>query len=244
MAPSRPHPDADRRRDRQSRASRRPRAGARRTRPGPGAGHARRTSITRRERRRCRAHSGVTRSSRCHGPTATRSDPLTWTAARRRRRDSAGDTDARAVHTPGHAPDHLCFWHEATRTLFCGDLAIKGTTVWIPAQPGRRPGGLSRVARARPRPEPARLLPAHGPVIDDPAPRPARLHRPSARARRAGDCGAARRRPHAEAIVARVYRGLKASLRAAGARERAWRTCSSWSSDGRARLHRRRVAYH
>ena len=31
-----------------------------------------------------------------------------------------------AVHTPGHAPDHLCFWHEETRTLFCGDLAVQG----------------------------------------------------------------------------------------------------------------------
>ena len=37
-----------------------------------------------------------------------------------------------AVHTPGHAPDHLCFWHPESRTLFCGDLAQKGTTIYIP----------------------------------------------------------------------------------------------------------------
>jgi glyoxylase-like metal-dependent hydrolase (beta-lactamase superfamily II) len=30
-----------------------------------------------------------------------------------------------AGHTPGHAPDHLCFWHEQTRTLLCGNLAAK-----------------------------------------------------------------------------------------------------------------------
>ena len=46
----------------------------------------------------------------------------------------AGDDALRAVHTPGHAPDHLCFWHEESRTLFCGDLASKGTTVVYPAE--------------------------------------------------------------------------------------------------------------
>jgi glyoxylase-like metal-dependent hydrolase (beta-lactamase superfamily II) len=44
----------------------------------------------------------------------------------------AGDTTLAAIHTPGHAPDHLCFWHGESRTLFGGDLAIAGTTVWIP----------------------------------------------------------------------------------------------------------------
>ena len=48
----------------------------------------------------------------------------------------AGDTTLVAVHTPGHAPDHLCFWHEATRTLFSGDLAVQGTSVVIPASAG------------------------------------------------------------------------------------------------------------
>ena len=80
----------------------------------------------------------------------------------------AGDTSLVAVHTAGHAPDHLCFWHEETRTIFCGDLAIRGTTVWIPAN---LQGDLSayidsleRVLALRPQ----RMLPAHGPVIDDP----------------------------------------------------------------------------
>ena len=45
----------------------------------------------------------------------------------------AGDTALTVLHTPGHAPDHLCFWHEESRTLFGGDLAIKGTTVYIPS---------------------------------------------------------------------------------------------------------------
>lgn len=80
----------------------------------------------------------------------------------------AGDSSLVAVHTPGHAPDHLCFWHADTRTLFCGDLAIKGTTVWIPPRlhgdMADYLASLERVIALRP----ARMLPAHGPVIDDP----------------------------------------------------------------------------
>ena len=54
-------------------------------------------------------------------------------AARRRPASSRpATTGCDAVHTPGHAPDHLCFWHAESRTLFCGDLAVKGTTVYIP----------------------------------------------------------------------------------------------------------------
>ena len=80
----------------------------------------------------------------------------------------AGDDELVAVHTPGHAPDHLCFWHRESRSLFCGDLAVAGTTVVIPASGGGDLGSylasLERVLAL----EPARLLPAHGPVIDRP----------------------------------------------------------------------------
>lgn len=82
----------------------------------------------------------------------------------------AGDTALVAVHTPGHAPDHLCFWHEASATVFGGDLAVKGTSVWIPAS---RSGSLAEYLSALERVialQPARMLPAHGPVIEDPDP--------------------------------------------------------------------------
>ncbi|HEU4686828.1 MAG TPA: MBL fold metallo-hydrolase [Vicinamibacterales bacterium] len=80
----------------------------------------------------------------------------------------AGDTRLRAVHTPGHAPDHLCFWHEESRTMFSGDLAVKGTTVYIPPNlRGDLADYLASLERVRAL-KPARLLPAHGPVIDDP----------------------------------------------------------------------------
>ena len=127
-------------------------------------------------------------------------------------RIAAGDTELVAIHTPGHAPDHLCFWHEESRTLFGGDLATQGTTVFIPPSHG---GDLSEYLASLERVlalEPARMLPAHGPVIEEPqkllrgyvAHRLEReqqvidaLHR--------GDTAP-------EAMVTRIYRGLKDDL--------------------------------
>ena len=80
----------------------------------------------------------------------------------------AGDTALTVLHTPGHAPDHLCFWHEESRTLFGGDLAIKGTTVYIPsAHHGDLAAYLTSIERVIAL-QPLRLLPAHGTVIHDP----------------------------------------------------------------------------
>lgn len=73
------------------------------------------------------------------------------------------------LHTPGHAPDHLVFWHAGSRTLFVGDMLVQGSTVVIPASHGgsltEYLSSLDRMLRLNP----ARALPAHGPVIDDPA---------------------------------------------------------------------------
>jgi glyoxylase-like metal-dependent hydrolase (beta-lactamase superfamily II) len=81
----------------------------------------------------------------------------------------AGDDTLRAVHTPGHAPDHVCFWHDESRTLFSGDLAVKGTTVYIPSNlRGDLADYLASLERVLAL-NPARLLPGHGPVIEDPA---------------------------------------------------------------------------
>ena len=72
------------------------------------------------------------------------------------------------LHTPGHAPDHVALWHEPSRTLLGGDLLQLGNTVAIPASNG---GDLTAYLRSLRRVQalaPARVLPAHGPVIDDP----------------------------------------------------------------------------
>jgi glyoxylase-like metal-dependent hydrolase (beta-lactamase superfamily II) len=124
----------------------------------------------------------------------------------------AGDTLLSAVHTPGHAPDHVCLWHRDTRTIFGGDLAITGTTVYIPPAPhGDLAAYLSSLERVLAL-NPVRILPAHGPVVDEPG---LLLHRYLAHRRerekqiieavRDGDAGL-------EAIVSRIYSGLSDEL--------------------------------
>lgn len=80
----------------------------------------------------------------------------------------AGDTILRAIHTPGHAPDHFCFLDDTTRDVYCGDLARLGGTIVIPASTGGSLtdylASLRKIRELRPR----RLLPGHGPVVDDP----------------------------------------------------------------------------
>src|SRR5204863_1154226 len=69
---------------------------------------------------------------------------------------------------PGHSPDHMAFWHEATRTVFSGDLVNRDTSVMIHASRGGNLGeymaSLERLLAL----EPHVLLPAHGSQIDDP----------------------------------------------------------------------------
>ena len=79
----------------------------------------------------------------------------------------AGDGAVRVIHTPGHAPDHVCFFDEASGVLFCGDLLIQGRTVVIPASlGGHLTSYLESLEQIR-RLEPRRVLPAHGPEIED-----------------------------------------------------------------------------
>lgn len=81
----------------------------------------------------------------------------------------AGDLRLLVVHTPGHAPDHICLWHEQAASLFCGDLAIQGSSIFIPTTHG---GDLSQYLASVERVialAPRRMFPAHGAVIEDPA---------------------------------------------------------------------------
>lgn len=81
---------------------------------------------------------------------------------------TAGDESLHTLHTPGHSPDHLAFWHEPTATIFTGDLVVQGSSVMIHWSRGGDLGqylaSLERLLSLNPR----RLLPAHGPAIDDP----------------------------------------------------------------------------
>lgn len=71
-----------------------------------------------------------------------------------------------SIHTPGHAPDHLCFWHAEDRTLLSGDLiAGKGSIIIAPPE-GDLDAYMASLERVRAL-EPARILPGHGPEISD-----------------------------------------------------------------------------
>lgn len=80
----------------------------------------------------------------------------------------SGEGPLVVIRTPGHAPDHAVLWHADSRTLFGADLVQLGNTVAIPADHG---GDLAAYLRSLKRVQalaPARILPAHGPAIEDP----------------------------------------------------------------------------
>ncbi len=72
-----------------------------------------------------------------------------------------------AIHTPGHAKDHVCYYLEEERALFTGDLVLGAGTTVVPEEGG---GLIAYMASLR------KLLdldlsviyPAHGPAIREP----------------------------------------------------------------------------
>jgi len=72
----------------------------------------------------------------------------------------------RAVHTPGHAEDHLCFMLEEERALFSGDNVLGVGTTVIPGTGGDLRDYLHSLDRLLAE-EPTLIYPAHGPRIDD-----------------------------------------------------------------------------
>ena len=73
----------------------------------------------------------------------------------------------RAIHTPGHASNHLCFRHEEHRFLFTGDHIMSGSTVVIDPPDGDMKHYLEALARLKEL-DLAALAPGHGPVINNP----------------------------------------------------------------------------
>lgn len=85
--------------------------------------------------------------------------------------DTIDGTEFRLVtlHTPGHAPNHLCFLLEEERMLFTGDHVLNGTTTVVnPERGGDMVEYLASLDRLRKLRRLSRIAPAHGDVIDDP----------------------------------------------------------------------------
>jgi glyoxylase-like metal-dependent hydrolase (beta-lactamase superfamily II) len=72
----------------------------------------------------------------------------------------------RGVHTPGHAPDHLCFVLEEEHALFSGDNVLGVGTTVIPNTSGDL-GAYLRSLEKLLAEQPRRIYPAHGPAIED-----------------------------------------------------------------------------
>jgi glyoxylase-like metal-dependent hydrolase (beta-lactamase superfamily II) len=74
-----------------------------------------------------------------------------------------------ALHTPGHAPNHLCYWLDEERSLFTGDHVLNGTTTVVnPQRGGDMIQYLASLERLRKLRRVAKICPGHGDVIEDP----------------------------------------------------------------------------
>lgn len=76
------------------------------------------------------------------------------------------DLELRCLHTPGHAPGHICLFEARRRILIAGDMVLGvGTTLVAPpeGEMAHYLASLDRLADLRP----VLLLPAHGPALTD-----------------------------------------------------------------------------
>jgi ribonuclease/clavin/mitogillin len=71
----------------------------------------------------------------------------------------------RALHTPGHARGHLCFYEEITGAIITGDLVVGIGTVVIDPPEGNMLHYFASLRRLLALPKLSALFPAHGPAI-------------------------------------------------------------------------------
>ncbi len=78
-----------------------------------------------------------------------------------------GNLHLRAIHTPGHASNHLCYLLEETRMLFTGDHVMQGSTVVINPPDGDMRAYLASLDRLLAE-DIAIIAPGHGYLIGAP----------------------------------------------------------------------------
>jgi glyoxylase-like metal-dependent hydrolase (beta-lactamase superfamily II)/8-oxo-dGTP pyrophosphatase MutT (NUDIX family) len=78
-----------------------------------------------------------------------------------------GDFILRAIHTPGHASNHLCYLLEDERLLFTGDHIMQGSTVVINPPDGDMIAYLESLRELKAL-DVAYLAPGHGFLMDNP----------------------------------------------------------------------------
>jgi glyoxylase-like metal-dependent hydrolase (beta-lactamase superfamily II) len=130
---------------------------------------------------------------------------------------SVGHASLVVVHTPGHAPDHVCFFEPDSGVLFGGDLVASGGTIVIPASSGGSLRQYLESLRCVLALQPRRILPAHGAPIDNPGAllRGYLAHRAMRERQLLDALGGG---PSGiDALVSRVYPALDPALRSAAA---------------------------
>jgi glyoxylase-like metal-dependent hydrolase (beta-lactamase superfamily II) len=112
-------------------------------------------------------HPGV-RFAKFPWPGEDEKYPVVWRPLTDDERIEAAGETLRVLHTPGHSPDHVSFWHEPSATAFTGDLVVPGGSVVIQWSRGGRLEpyleSLRRVLALRPQ----SLFPAHGEHVVNP----------------------------------------------------------------------------
>jgi glyoxylase-like metal-dependent hydrolase (beta-lactamase superfamily II) len=73
----------------------------------------------------------------------------------------------RAIHTPGHAPGHLCFLEERSNAMIAGDMVASIGTIIVEPEDGDMELYLRSLARMGEL-DSSMLLPAHGAPIEEP----------------------------------------------------------------------------
>ena len=81
----------------------------------------------------------------------------------------SGETEItlEVLHTPGHAPGHLCFLEPSSGAMIVGDMVAGVGTILVEPGDGDMQLYLESL-RLMSRRSPRLLLPAHGPVLSDP----------------------------------------------------------------------------
>jgi glyoxylase-like metal-dependent hydrolase (beta-lactamase superfamily II)/8-oxo-dGTP pyrophosphatase MutT (NUDIX family) len=72
----------------------------------------------------------------------------------------------RAIYTPGHASNHLCFYLEEEGALFAGDVVAGYGTVVISPPDGSLKDYMETLTKLR-EVAPSKIYPGHGPVVTD-----------------------------------------------------------------------------
>lgn len=139
-----------------------------------------------------------------------------------------------ALHTPGHASNHLCYLMEKERILFSGDHIMSGSTVVIAPPDGDMAAYMQALARLELiRPPVRSIVPGHGDVIDDPKAKVDEYitHR-RAREEAVYAVVAGSRRATVDDIVGAVYTDVRAELHPI-ARFSVWAHLRKMADEGR-----------